>query len=148
VLGSYLAMVLMGLTLDLYGQIGMVVLIGLAAKNGILIVEFANQLRDQGEPFRQALLDASAVRLRPILMTGITTAAGSVPLLLTSGPGSETRAVIGTVVLFGVLAATLFTLFVVPVAYDLLARHTGSPGDVRRRLERESEPLAAPAAPD
>jgi multidrug efflux pump len=146
--GALWGLWIMGLSLNIYSQIGLVMLVGLAAKNGILIVEFANQLRDQGEPFRQALLDASAVRLRPILMTGITTAAGSVPLLLTSGPGSETRAVIGTVVLFGVLAATLFTLFVVPVAYDLLARHTGSPGDVRRRLERESEPLAAPAAPD
>ncbi len=83
------------------------------------------------------------VRLRPIVMTGITTAAGSVPLLLSSGAGAETRTVIGTVILFGVLAATFFTLFVVPVAYDLLARRTGSPGDVKRKLEAEAE-----AAPD
>jgi multidrug efflux pump len=70
-------------------------------------------------------------------MTGITTAAGSLPLLLSSGAGTETRVVIGTVILCGALAATLFTLFVVPVAYNLLARHTGSPGDTKRRLDQE-----------
>jgi len=76
-------------------------------------------------------------------MTGITTAAGSLPLLMSTGAGAETRVVIGTVILFGVLAATLFTLFVVPVAYDLLARRTGSPGDVARRLAREEELVPA-----
>jgi multidrug efflux pump len=136
--GALLGLHLSGQTLNLYSQIGLIMLVGLAAKNGILIVEFANQLRDSGKAFRDALLEASAVRFRPIVMTGITTAAGSLPLLLTTGAGSETRTVIGTVILSGVLAATLFTLFVVPVAYDLLARHTGSPGDTRRRLEAES----------
>ncbi|MCG6984566.1 MAG: efflux RND transporter permease subunit [Thiocapsa sp.] len=135
--GALLALWLAGLTLNLYSQIGLIMLVGLAAKNGILIVEFANQLRDRGRAFREALVEAAEVRLRPIVMTGITTAAGSVPLLLSSGAGAETRSVIGTVILAGVLAATLFTLFVVPVAYDLLARRTGSPGDVKRRLERE-----------
>ena len=135
--GALLGLWWTGETLNLYSQIGLIMLVGLAAKNGILIVEFANQLRDQGLTFRDALLEASQVRLRPIVMTGITTAAGSVPLLLSSGAGAETRAVIGTVILFGVLAATFFTLFVVPVAYDLLARRTGSPGDVERQLERE-----------
>ena len=100
-------------------------------------MEFANQLRDAGKPFREALIEAADVRLRPIVMTGITTAAGSVPLLLSSGAGTETRTVIGTVVLAGILAATLFTLYIVPVAYDLLARHTGSPQRVRRLLEKE-----------
>ncbi|UHD17280.1 efflux RND transporter permease subunit [Thiocapsa bogorovii] len=137
--GALLALWLTGQTLNIYSQIGLIMLVGLAAKNGILIVEFANQLRDQGKAFREALLEAADVRLRPIVMTGITTAAGSLPLLLSSGAGAETRSVIGTVILAGVLAATVFTLFVVPVAYDLLARHTGSPGDVKRRLEREME---------
>ena len=136
--GALLGLWLTGQTMNLYSEIGLIMLVGLAAKNGILIVEFANQLRDQGREFRAALLEAADVRLRPIVMTGITTAAGSVPLLLSSGAGTETRAVIGTVILYGVLAATLFTLFVVPVAYDLLARRTGSPGDVRCRLEAES----------
>ncbi len=136
--GALLGLWVGGLTMNIYSEIGLIMLVGLAAKNGILIVEFANQLRDQGREFREALLEAADVRLRPIVMTGITTAAGSVPLLLSSGAGTETRIVIGTVILSGVLAATLFTLFVVPVAYDLLARRTGSPGDVKRRLEAES----------
>ncbi len=135
--GALLGLYLTGQTLNLYSQIGLIMLVGLAAKNGILIVEFANQLRDAGRPFRDALVEAADVRLRPIVMTGITTAAGSVPLLLSSGAGTETRTVIGTVVLAGILAATLFTLYVVPVAYDLLARHTGSPQRVKRQLEAE-----------
>jgi multidrug efflux pump len=126
-----------GQTLNLYSQIGLVMLVGLAAKNGILIVEFANQLRDAGRDFDAALREAAAIRLRPILMTAITTAAGAVPLVLSTGAGTETRAVIGTVVMTGILVATLLTLFVVPAAYQLLARRTGSPGAVRRRLEAE-----------
>jgi multidrug efflux pump len=135
--GALLGLYLTGQTLNLYSQIGLIMLVGLAAKNGILIVEFANQLRDAGQPFREALVEAADVRLRPIVMTGITTAAGSLPLLLSSGAGTETRTVIGTVILAGILAATLFTLYVVPVAYDLLARHTGSPQRVRRQLDAE-----------
>ena len=138
--GALLGLWLTGQTLNLYSEIGLIMLVGLAAKNGILIVEFANQLRDQGREFREALLEAADVRLRPIVMTGITTAVGSVPLLLSTGPGTETRIVIGSVIFYGVLAATLFTLFVVPVAYDLLARRSGSPGEVKRRLEAESAP--------
>ena len=135
--GALLGLYLTGKTLNLYSQIGLIMLVGLAAKNGILIVEFANQLRDAGREFHAALLEATEVRFRPIVMTGITTAAGSLPLLLSSGAGSETRTVMGTVILAGVLAATLFTLFIVPVAYDLLARRTGSPQRLTRRLERE-----------
>jgi multidrug efflux pump len=135
--GALFGLWLTGQTLNIYSEIGLIMLVGLSAKNGILIVEFANQLRDQGKEFRDALLEAADVRLRPIVMTGITTAAGSTPLLLSTGAGAETRVVIGTVILSGVLAATLFTLFVVPVAYDLLAKRTGSPGDVARRLARE-----------
>jgi multidrug efflux pump len=142
----------LGATLNLYSQVGIVILIGIATKNGILIVEFANQLRDAGRPFREALVEASEIRLRPIIMTGVTTAAGAIPLLFSSGAGTETRTVIGTVVLCGILSATLFTLFVVPVAYDLLARHTGSPGRVRRQLEKElaasDEPACAVANPE
>jgi multidrug efflux pump len=135
--GALLGLYLTGQTLNIYSQIGLIMLVGLAAKNGILIVEFANQLRDAGKPFRDALIEASGIRLRPIIMTGITTAAGAIPLLLSSGAGTETRAVIGTVVVCGILSATFFTLIVVPVAYDLLARHTGSPRRVRRQLDKE-----------
>ncbi|TNF54353.1 MAG: efflux RND transporter permease subunit [Gammaproteobacteria bacterium] len=135
--GALLALWLSGQSLNLYSQIGLIMLVGLAAKNGILIVEFANQLRDQGRDFDTALREAAEVRLRPIVMTGVTTAAGALPLLLSTGAGYETRQVIGTVILAGVLAATLFTLFVVPVAYQVLARRTGSPGAVARRLAAE-----------
>ncbi|MCP1325358.1 efflux RND transporter permease subunit [Halomonas sp. 707D4] len=135
--GALLALLLSGQSLNIYSQVGLVLLIGLAAKNGILIVEFVNQLRDEGLAFRDALVEASVTRLRPILMTAITTMAGAIPLIVSSGPGAESRLVIGTVIMAGVAAATLFTLLVVPVAYDLLARRTGSPGAVKRRLEEE-----------
>jgi multidrug efflux pump len=140
--GALFGLYVTGGTLNVYSQIGLIMLVGLAAKNGILIVEFANQLRDRGTAFREAIHEASLIRFRPIVMTGITTAAGAVPLILAFGAGAETRFVIGTVVFSGVIAATAFTLFVVPVAYALLARRTGSPGDVARRLNGE---LAAPA---
>lgn len=137
--GALAGLYITGNSLNVYTQIGLIMLIGLAAKNGILIVEFVNQLRDEGVEFSKALREAARLRLRPIVMTGITTIAGSIPLLLSSGAGSETRVAIGVVMLFGVAAATLFTLFIVPVAYDLLAKNTGSPGDVRRKLEAENQ---------
>ena len=136
--GALLGLYLTGQSLNVYSQIGLVMLIGLSAKNGILIVEFANQLRDQGRAFHEALVEAAAIRLRPIVMTGITTMAGSIPLLLSSGAGAETRLVIGTVILAGVLAATFFTLFVVPVAYDRFAQRSHTPGFTTRQLEKES----------
>ena len=144
--GALLALLLSGQSLNIYSQVGLVLLIGLAAKNGILIVEFANQLRDEGKAFRAALIEASVTRLRPILMTAVTTMAGAIPLIISTGPGAESRLVIGTVIMAGVGSATLFTLFVVPVAYDLLARHTGSPGAVKRQLEEEiaNAPGSAP----
>ena len=114
-------------------------LVGLAAKNGILIVEFANQLRDRGLEFEQAIIQAASQRLRPILMTGITTAAGAIPLVMAQGAGAETRFVIGVVVLSGILVATLFTLLVIPVAYSLFARNSSSPEAVARALEIELE---------
>jgi len=136
--GGIFGIYLTGGTLNLYSQVGLIVLVGLAAKNGILIVEFANQLRDEGMAFEPALLEAARVRLRPIIMTGITTAAGTIPLILSSGAGAETRLVIGIVVLSGVVLATVLTIFIVPLGYDLLARRTGSPGDVARRLNEET----------
>ena len=107
------------------------------AKNGILIVEFANQLRDMGKDFHEALIEAADTRFRPIIMTGITTAAGSVPLIISSGAGTETRLVIGVVILSGVIVGTLFTIFIVPAAYHLLGRFSGSPVAVTRKLEQE-----------
>ena len=143
--GGLFGLWITGESLNIYTQIGLVMLIGLAAKNGILIVEFANQLRDQGTAFDIALKEASLARLRPILMTGLTTAAGTLPLLLSSGAGAETRFSIGTVILFGAIAAVLVTLLAVPAVYSLLARGTGSPGDVARKLEAQQNSQAAPA---
>tara|TARA_R110002095_G_scaffold212447_2_gene201633 strand:+ start:5048 stop:8146 length:3099 start_codon:yes stop_codon:yes gene_type:complete len=141
--GALAGLYLTGNSLNVYTQIGLIMLIGLASKNGILIVEFVNQLRDEGVEFSQALIGAAQIRLRPIAMTGITTVAGSLPLILSTGAGAETRVAIGVVILFGVTAATFFTLFIVPVAYDLLARGTGSPNDVKRKLEQEQKEKAA-----
>jgi multidrug efflux pump len=122
-------------SLNIYSQIGMTILIGLAAKNGILLVEFANQLRGRGVAFDEAVREAARSRLRPILMTGISTALGALPLVLGSGPGSGGRRAIGIVVFSGVMTATLLTLFVVPVAYTLLARHTKLPGQREREID-------------
>lgn len=135
--GGLLGLWLFDSSLNIYSQIGLIALIGLAAKNGILIVEFANQLRDEGMEFVEAVVEASQIRLRPIMMTSITAAAGAVPLIIASGAGSETRAVIGIVIALGVLVAAFFTLIVIPVAYTLLARRTGSPHRVSAQLERE-----------
>ena len=137
--GALAGLYFTGNSLNVYTQIGLIMLIGLAAKNGILIVEFANQLRDEGKEFSEALMEAAQTRLRPIVMTGITTVAGAIPLILAHGAGAETRIAIGIVIICGVSAATLFTLFIVPLAYDLMARGTGSPGDVRRKLEQEEK---------
>ncbi|QYJ80148.1 efflux RND transporter permease subunit [Shewanella acanthi] len=124
-------------SLNIYSQIGIIMLVGLAAKNGILIVEFANQLRDKGVEFDKAIIQASCQRLRPILMTGITTAAGAVPLVMAAGAGAETRFVIGVVVLSGIMLATLFTIYVIPSAYGLFARNSGSPEAIAQQLEKE-----------
>ncbi|WP_163938115.1 efflux RND transporter permease subunit [Paraferrimonas sp. SM1919] len=137
ILGALIGLYMMGQTLNIYSQIGIIMLVGLAAKNGILIVEFANQLRDKGLTFETALVEAAGQRLRPILMTGITTAVGALPLVLAEGAGAETRFVIGVVVLCGTVVATLFTLFVIPTAYQLLAKNTRSPMATEQELERQ-----------
>jgi multidrug efflux pump len=135
--GGLFGLWITGSSINLYSQIGLIMLIGLAAKNGILIVEFTNQLRDRGVEFTQALLEAASARLRPIIMTSLTAVAGAVPLVVSSGAGSETRFVIGVVVISGVVVATFFTLFVVPVAYSLLAKNTGSPELIGKQLDQE-----------
>jgi multidrug efflux pump len=139
VVGGLYGLWVTGQAQNIYTQIGMIMLVGLAAKNGILIVEFINQLRDEGRDFNSAVLDGSVRRLRPILMTSLTTVMGSVPLVITSGAGAETRIVIGTVILFGVIFASVFTLVVVPMGYHLLARRTKSPQVHAKRLAKVLE---------
>ncbi|WP_133479734.1 efflux RND transporter permease subunit [Cognatilysobacter segetis] len=135
VLGALLGIWITHGTLNLFSQIGIVMLVGLAAKNGILIVEFANQLRDEGRTIHQAIVESASVRLRPILMTSIATVVGAVPLVLAGGPGSASRAAIGVVVIFGVSFSTLLSLFVVPAFYVLLAKYTRSPDAVSHELQ-------------
>jgi len=138
VFGALAALGAFGYSLNIYSQIGIILLIGLAAKNGILIVEFANQRRDAGVAFADALLEAAQIRLRPILMTSVATVAGAIPLILAHGAGSEARENLGIVVFWGVLFSTLLTLYVVPGYYALLARRSGSPGRVAARLAEQA----------
>ncbi len=131
------AMLLTGLSLNVYSQIGLVMLIGIMAKNGILIVEFANQLRDGGESVRDAILDACRIRLRPVMMTMVSTVLGGVPLILSAGAGAEAREALGWVIVGGLGLATLSTLYLTPVAYLLLARFSTPRAEEERRLDTE-----------
>jgi multidrug efflux pump len=108
-------------TINIYSQVGLITLVGLIAKNGILIVEFANTLQKQGLSKLAAVREASLTRLRPVLMTSAATVFGHMPLVFVSGPGAEARNSIGTVLVTGMCIGTVFTLFVVPVFYSLLA---------------------------
>jgi len=143
--GALATMTLTGVSLNVYSQIGLVMLIGLITKNGILIVDFTNQLRDRGMEKLQALAEASALRLRPILMTSAATVLGAVPLAIATGAGAESRSAIGWVIVGGVSIGTLFTLFVIPVAYTYIVGE-------RRRIIDESAggatvpPVRAPAS--
>src|SRR5690606_5355815 len=122
--GALLALKLSGGTLNVYSQIGLVTLVGLITKHGILIVEFANQLQEKGESVFDAVVDSAVLRLRPILMTTGAMVLGAIPLAFAHGAGAESRQPIGWVIVGGLLLGTLLTLFVVPVVYSLLAgRH-------------------------
>ena len=135
VAGGLLGLWVSGKTLNIYSQIGIIMLVGIAAKNGVLIVEFINQLRDKGMEFKDAIVEASRIRLRPVVMTAFAATMGSVPLILAEGPGSASRAALGVVIFSGVTFATLFTLFIVPAVYNLMARGTGSPNAIAHRLD-------------
>jgi multidrug efflux pump len=142
VTGALLSLNLTGGTLNVYSQIGMVMLIGLVTKNGILIVEFANQLQDRGREIRDAVIEAAALRLRPILMTTATMILAAIPLAMATGAGAESRQQIGWVIVGGLLLGTLLTLFVIPTAYTLLATRRKemlelSDSEVQAGLEQE-----------
>lgn len=136
------ALLLSGTSLNAYSQIGLVLLVGVMAKNGILIVEFANQLRDRGLGVREAIEQASIIRLRPVMMTMICTILGGVPLVLAAGAGAEARIALGWVIVGGLGLATVSTLFLTPVAYLLLGRFVTPKTHEEARLKRELEEAA------
>jgi multidrug efflux pump len=147
-LGGLFGLLLTDQTINTYSQIGLIILIGIAAKNGILIVEFANQLRDEGRSIRDAVIESAVLRLRPIVMTSITAAFGALPLMLWQGAGAASRQTIGATIFFGAIFATMLTVFVVPVFYNLLARFTKSPEWTARQIEAfEEDEGAAGTAP-
>ncbi len=131
------ALVLTGGSLNVYSQIGLVLLVGVMAKNGILIVEFANQLRDAGADVRSAITEASTIRLRPVMMTMASTGLGGVPLILSQGAGAEAREALGWVIVGGLGLATVATLYLTPVAYLLLAGLSKPRAQEERRLQIE-----------
>jgi multidrug efflux pump len=130
-----------GGTLNIYSQIGLVMLVGLITKNGILIVEFSNQLRRKGLERLEAVVQASTLRLRPILMTSLATVLGALPLATSHGAGAEARQAIGWVIVGGMTLGTLLTLFVIPTMYTLLVRKVRIPGE---EPEKEEQPEPRP----
>jgi len=146
--GGLVGLWLFGSSINVYSQIGAIILIGLAAKNGILIVEFANQLRDRGVEFIEAIVSAAGIRLRPVVMTSLCTAFGAVPLILAGGAGAEARRTLGVTIFFGVMISVFLTLYLIPAFYVLLARRTQSPEHITRlveKLRKEASPPAGPA---
>ncbi len=131
------ALLVTGGSLNIFSQIGLVLVVGIMAKNGILIVEFANQLRDRGMSVREAIEEASNIRLRPVMMTMIATILGGLPLVLASGAGAEARAALGWVMVGGLSFAAVSTLYLTPVAYLLMARFSKPKVEEEARLERE-----------
>ena len=152
VIGALVGLWMYGMSINVFSQIAAIMLVGLAAKNGILIVEFANQLRDRGIEYREAVIEAAAIRLRPVLMTSFCTAFGALPLLLASGAGAESRQPIGVVVFYGVVISVFLTLLVVPAVYALVARNTRSPQTIAKMLEKlrrnAGQGASAPPATD
>lgn len=147
VTGGLGALAVTGLSLNIYSQIGLILLVGLVAKNGILMVEFANQLRTRGYSIPDAARRAAEIRLRPILMTTISTVLGAMPLVLAFGAGAEGRRAIGTVIVGGMLFATALTLFIIPALYSVLARFTSPSNTISRRLDEmliEGDPPPRP----
>ena len=124
ILGGILGLLVVGSSLNVYSQIALVILIGLSAKNGILIVEFANQLRKEGKKFELAIIEAATIRLRPILMTSLSTIFGVLPLIIGSGPGAASRLTVGITIFGGMLFSTFFTLYVIPTIYSSIGKNT------------------------
>lgn len=136
VIGAVFGLKLYGLSINIFSQIAVIMLIGIAAKNGVLIVEFANQLRDRGIEFKEAVIQAAGTRLRPVLMTSLCTAFGSLPFMLATGAGAEQRRPIGIVVFYGTMVSVFLTLLAVPAVYSIFARKTRSTQHVSKLVDR------------
>ena len=141
IFGGIIGLLVAGSSLNIYSQIGLIILIDLAAKNGILIVEFANQLRAEGKDIEKAILEAAKIRLRPILMTSLSTIAGVVPLIIGSGPGEASRLTVGVVIFSGMIFSTFFTLYVIPTIYLLIGRNTQRIDAVEIELQKQLKTL-------
>ena len=137
IFGGIIGLLIAGSSLNIYSQIGLIILIGLAAKNGILIVEFANQLRIEGQNIEKAIINACKIRLRPILMTSLSTIAGVLPLILGSGPGEASRLTIGVVIFSGMIFSTFFTLYVIPTVYLMIGKNTQRIDAIDIELEKQ-----------
>ena len=137
ILGGILGLLVVGSSLNIYSQIALIILIGLSAKNGILIVEFANQLRKEGKNIEEAIISASVIRFRPILMTSLSTIFGVLPLILGTGPGAASRLTVGVTIFGGMLFSTFFTLFVIPTMYSIIGKNTKRIDSVEIELNKE-----------
>ena len=137
ILGGLLGILVVGSSLNIYSQIALIILIGLSAKNGILIVEFANQLRKEGKNLETSIIEAASIRFRPILMTSLSTIIGVLPLILGSGPGAASRLTVGITIFGGMLFSTFFTLYVIPTIYSIIGRNTQRIDAVEIELNRQ-----------
>ena len=137
ILGGLLGLLVVGSSLNVYSQIALIILIGLSAKNGILIVEFANQLRKEGKTLEIAVFEAAAIRLRPILMTSISTIIGVLPLIISFGPGAASRLTVGITIFAGMMFSTFFTLYVIPVIYTIIGKNTKRIDSVEIELNKQ-----------
>ena len=137
ILGGILGLLVVGSSLNVYSQIALIILIGLSAKNGILIVEFANQLRKEGKKLEIAIIEASSIRLRPILMTSLSTIFGVLPLIISFGPGAASRLTVGITIFSGMIFSTFFTLYVIPTIYTIIGKNTKRMDSVEIELNKQ-----------
>ena len=137
IFGGILGLLVVGSSINIFSQIALIILIGLATKNGILIVEFANQLRDEGKDIEKSIIESANIRLRPILMTSTSTIIGVLPLVFSSGPGEASRLTVGITILFGMIFSTFFTLYVIPTIYLAIGKNTKSINHVEKELNKQ-----------